>query len=131
MARDRSMILDTCALLWLAAGGKSLSAAALKKIEESPEVYVSAISGYEIAIKVAKGKLRLPDPPKEWFAGVIKHHGLTVLPLELEFCIGAAELPAIHDDPFDRFVIATAKSLKLAVVTRDERVAEYGVRVIS
>ena len=76
------MILDTCALLWLASGDKKLSRAALKEINEAAAVYVSAISGFEIAIKVARRKLKLPHPPQEWLEKAVEHHGLTILPLE-------------------------------------------------
>lgn len=124
------MILDTCALLWLAAGGKKLSRAALKRIDEAPAVYVSAISGFEISLKVAHGRLELPQPVEKWFENVIEHHGLSILPLELDVCIATAKLPSRHDDPFDRFIIATAKLHDLTVVTADERFEEYGVTVI-
>ena len=124
------MILDTCALLWLASGDKKLSRSALKKINEASAVYVSAIIGFEVAIKVAKGKLKLPHPPQDWFEKVVEHHGLTVLPLELNVCIAAAELPRIHDDPCDRFIIATAKLNDLSVVTADERFEEYGLTAL-
>ena len=56
-------MLDTYALLWLAQGGRELSEAALQGIEAAPVVYVSAISGFEIGIKVQKGKLELPARP--------------------------------------------------------------------
>ena len=125
------MILDTCALLWLASGDKKLSRSALKEINSASAVYVSAISSFEIAIKVAKGKLKLPHAPQEWFEKVVEHHGLTVLPLELNVCIAAAELPRIHDDPCDRFIIATAKLNDLTVVTADGQFEEYGVSVLS
>ena len=125
------MILDTCALLWLASGNKKLSRSGLKRIKESPAVYVSAISGFEVAIKVATRKLTLPFPPLEWFQKVIEHHGLAMLPLDLNVCIAAAELPPIHDDPCDRFIIATAKLNDLSVVTADERFEEYGLTVLS
>ena len=124
------MILDTCALLWLASGDKKLSRSALKEINSASAVYVSAISGFEIAIKVAKGKLKLPHAPQEWFEKVVEHHGLTVLPLELNVCIAAAELPRIHDDPCDRFIIATAKLNDLTVVTADEQFEKYGLTVL-
>ena len=124
------MILDTCVLLWLASGNKKLSRAALKEINAAPAVYVSAISGFEIAIKVAKGKLKLPHPPQEWFEKVVEHHGLTILPLELNVCIAAAKLPPIHNDPCDRFIIAAAKLHGLTVVTTDEQFEKYGVTVI-
>lgn len=124
------MILDTCALLWLASGSKRLSRSTLREINESPVVHVSAVSGFEIALKVAKGKLDLPNPPREWFDKIVEHHGLSVLPLELNACITAAELPPIHDDPCDRFIIATAKLHDLTVVTSDDRFEKYGVRVV-
>ena len=125
------MILDTCALLWLASGHKKLSRATLKQINLAPAVFVSAISGFEIAIKVAKGKLKLPNPPQEWFEKVVEHHGLAVLPLELEVCTAAAQLPPIHDDPCDRFIIAAAKAGDCVVVTADERFQAYGLTVLS
>ncbi|HKI69634.1 MAG TPA: type II toxin-antitoxin system VapC family toxin [Verrucomicrobiae bacterium] len=124
------MILDTCALLWLASGSKRLSHAALKEINAAPAVYVSAISGFEIAIKAAKGKLKLPHLPQDWFEKVVAHHGLTVLPLGLSICITAAELPRVHDDPYDRFIIATAKLNDLSVVTADERFEASGLTVL-
>lgn len=124
------MILDTCALLWLAGGSKKLSRSTLKAINEAPAVYVSAISGFEISLKAAAGKLELPHPVGEWFKLVAEHHGLTVLPLDLEICIGAAKLPPIHDDPFDRFIIATAKLNDLSVVTADAQFEKYGLTAI-
>ena len=124
------MILDTCALLWLAGGDKKLSRSALKEINSAAAVYVLAISGFEIAIKVAKGKLKLPHPPQEWFESVVEHHGLAVLPIDLNLCIAAAQLPPIHDDPCDRFIIAAAKINGLAIVTADARFKEYGLTVL-
>jgi Uncharacterized protein conserved in bacteria len=124
------MILDTCALLWLASGDKKLSRFALKKINEASAVYLSAMSGFEVAIKVTKGKLQLPHPPRSWVEKVAEHHGLTILPLDLNVCMAAAELPRIHDDPCDRFIIATAKLHDLTVVTADEQFEKYGVAVL-
>ena len=124
------MILDTCALLWLASGDKKLSRSALKEINEASAVYVSAISGFEIAIKVARGKLKLPSPPQEWFEKIVEHPGLAVLPLELNVCI-AVQLPPIYDDPWDRFIIGAAKISDLAVVTADERFEECSLTVLS
>jgi PIN domain nuclease of toxin-antitoxin system len=131
MAESEPMILDTCALLWLASGSKKLSRAALKQINEAPALYVSTISGFEIAIKVARGKLKLPLPAQEWFDRVADHHGISILPLELNVCIAAAQLSPIHDDPCDRFIIATAKENGLTVVTADERFESYGVTVLN
>ena len=65
------MLLDTCALLWLAQGGGQLSPEALQQLAEAPFVYVSAISGFEIGIKHAKGKLELPMLPLPWFTRLL------------------------------------------------------------
>ena len=124
------MILDTCALLWLAQGSKKLNRSTLKGIGHAPFLSVSAISGFEIAVKFQRGKLKLPLPPKQWFAEVIQHHGIGVLPLDEEICVRAAELPPIHEDPCDRFIIATALIHALEVVTGDDRFSEYGVEVL-
>jgi PIN domain nuclease of toxin-antitoxin system len=130
MAKGVPMILDTCALLWLASGGGKLSRRTLKEIQESPAIYVSAISGFEIALKLANGKLKLPIPIQEWFKEVVEQHSLTLLPLDLETCIAAAHLPGIHEDPADRFIIAAARLHDLTVVTGDEQFEKYGVTVI-
>jgi len=125
------MILDTCALLWLAQGGGKLSKAATRRIDAAPVVYVSAISGFEVGIKYRAGKLDLPALPSDWFKAVIDHHGLTVFPLDLEICIRATELTEIHRDPCDRFIIATAHLHELPVVTTDPVFREYDIEVIS
>ncbi|MBM3276642.1 MAG: type II toxin-antitoxin system VapC family toxin [Candidatus Handelsmanbacteria bacterium] len=123
------MILDTCSLLWLAQGGGSLSARARQRIDNEPLVYVSAMSGFEISIKHKKGKLALPSPPAEWVAAIVAHHDLQVLPLDMAVCIRAVELPPVHADPCDRFIIATAQCYRLPVVTADPLFAQYGIEV--
>jgi PIN domain nuclease of toxin-antitoxin system len=125
------VILDTCALLWLAQGGGELSKTALQRIDAAPVVYASAISGFEIGIKVQKGKLELPARPVDWFAVVLEHHDIAVLPLDLEVCIRSTALPAIHADPCDRMIIAAAQVLHLPVVTTDPIFSQYGIVVIS
>src|ERR1051325_9063010 len=104
MAPEVSMILDTCALLWLAAGNKKLNRAVLKQINEAPAVYVSAISGFEISVKIQRGKLELTCPVEEWFERVVDHHGLTMVPLDLAVCISAGKPPPVHADPLAPFI---------------------------
>ncbi len=125
------MILDTCALLWVAQGGGALSAAALQRIDAAPVVYISAISGFEIGIKVQKGKLHLPVPPADWFAAVLAHHNLEVLALDLAVCLRSTVLPAIRADPCDRMIIAAAQVYHMPVVTTDPLFVLYGIEVIS
>ena len=125
------MILDTCALLWLAQGGGKFSKEAARRIDAAPVVYISAISGFEIGIQYRKGKLKLPALPSDWLRAILAHHGLAVFPLDLPICVRATELPAIHKDPCDRLIIATAQLHTLPVVTGDPVFKEYDVEVIS
>jgi PIN domain nuclease of toxin-antitoxin system len=125
------MILDTCALLWLAEGGDRLSQTARDRIENAPVVYVSSISAFEIGIKCRSGKLKLPMPPVEWFQAVVDHHGLAVQPLDWDVCIAAAELPPLHKDPCDRFIIAAAKMQHFPVVTADASFSAYGIEIFA
>jgi PIN domain nuclease of toxin-antitoxin system len=125
------MILDTCALLWLAEGGDRLSKAARDRIENAPIVYVMSISAFEIGIKCRSGKLRLPMPVAEWFQAVVDHHSLAVQPLDWNVCLAAAELPSLHKDSCDRFIIAAAKMRRMPVVTSDNSFAAYGIEVFA
>lgn len=125
------MILDTCALLWLATGDLRLSESSRKLIENATIVGVSAISAFEIGQKHRKGSLRLPAPPSEWFHTIIHHHELAVIDLSADICLRATELPEIHRDPFDRLIIATAMSLGRPVITTDSVFEQYGIETIS
>jgi PIN domain nuclease of toxin-antitoxin system len=124
------IILDTCALLWLAAGSDRLTADARKGIDAEMIVAISAISAFEIALKYRDGTLELPLPPPDWWSRVIEHHRLDALTLEPETLFAAVGLPPIHKDPADRFIIAAAIIHKAPVVTTDERFPEYGVTTI-
>jgi PIN domain nuclease of toxin-antitoxin system len=124
------MLLDTCALLWLAAGGGSLSPEARARIATADSLHISAITGFEIAVKSRSGKLKLPALPAEWLRTVLEHHGIDVAPLDLSICVAATELPLAHRDPCDRFIIATARVRNWPVVTADARFRDYGIEVI-
>ena len=124
------MILDTCGLLWLAHEQAKISNEVLSLIDQSPVVYISAITSFEIGLKNKAGKLLLPIPPKDWFREIIKHHDIAVIDLDMDICIKATELPDIHRDPCDRFIIATALIRQIPVVTADRRFQEYGIRIL-
>lgn len=95
------------------------------------EVYISAITGFEVGIKYQSRKLQLPAAPQEWLDTVLQFHHIEVIPLGLNICTAAAELPAIHKDICDRLIIATALNYKMPVVTADIRFSEYGVEVLT
>jgi PIN domain nuclease of toxin-antitoxin system len=124
------ILLDTCALLWLAHDQTKLSPEALRKIDKSPVLFVSAISGFEVGLKYRASKLSLPVPPREWFEGVLRHHDISILDLDMEICLKASGLPPIHRDPCDRFIIATALVKGIPVMTADTRFKQYGVHVL-
>lgn len=125
------MILDTCALLFLASGDRRLSRAARDRLGSVPVRWFCAISSFEIAVKHQQRKLHLPMAPARWVEEVAERYVLSELPVTSELCFAAAALPQHHRDPFDRFIIAGAKQLGCAVVTVDARFAAYGVEVIA
>jgi len=125
------MILDTCALLFLASGDRRLSPATRERLGIEAFRWFSAISTFEIACKHRQGKLELPLPPLSWIEKLSGRYHLTELPLESAVCAKAAALPLHHRDPFDRFIIASALRLDVPVVTIDPKFAPYGVDVVS
>lgn len=124
------IILDTCAVLWLAEGSPRLSSETVSLIDREAVVAVSSISAFEIALKYRKGKLSLLMPPEEWWVRFINHHRIDVIDLSPELVMGATRLPDIHKDPADRFIIATALAHNSPVVSADRRFTDYGVRVL-
>jgi PIN domain nuclease of toxin-antitoxin system len=127
---EKIVVLDTCALLWLAGGDKTLSRDGLSAIQHSSLALVSAISAWEISLKYERKSIVLPMEPLAWFTSVLAHHHLTLAPLDIDILIAANRLPWLHHDPADRFIIATALKEKAAVVTADKRFEQYGVRVL-
>jgi len=125
-----SLLLDTCALIWLGNGDPALSLDARQLIEESEEVYVSPISLWEVSNKCRKGKLQLKFPLREWFDRILQRHQLTVLPLTNEVMFLAGELPEHHKDPADRMIIASAMVNGLVVATADKNFPIYGIQTI-
>lgn len=112
MASERAVnvFLDTGTLLGLAAGDLPPGAAALRK---APEAYVSIVSPWEVAIKVAAGKLRLLEPPLHWFRGLAERYGLREPAPETQIACTAAALPLVHRDSFDRVIVALAQGIRL------------------
>ena len=124
------MLLDTCALLWLADNHRKISSEVLARIEEAPAVHISVATCFEIALKCKAGKLKLPVPPKSWLDQVLEHHDLAVIDISRDVALLAADLPPYHKDPCDRFIIATAMIYHLPVVTADENFTKYGISIL-
>lgn len=125
-----TLLLDTCALLWLASGDRALSEKARSLIEDAQVLYVSPVTAWEIAVKTAKGKIQLPLSPREWFDAVVRLYDITVLKLTADDMLKSAELPWLHKDPADRFIIAMALKNGFMVVTADGNFGKYGVKTV-
>ena len=116
------ILLDTHLLLWAVGDPGKLSDAARKRIEEG-EVFVSAASIWEVSIKVALGKLAA-DPAE--LLAEIEPAGFRMLPITGEHAAAVARLPALPNDPFDRMLVAQAKTEPLILITNDAALAAYG-----
>ena len=122
------LLLDTHVLLRALADAPDLAPAIRDAITDSAnEVFVSAASVWEIAIKRALGKLRAPDG----MADLIEESGFIELVVTSFHAEQAGGLPMHHRDPFDRMLVAQAQAEGLSIVTADSRIPLYGVRTIA
>ena len=118
------LLLDTCAVLWLA-NGASLTAAARSAIAER-NVHVSPISAWEIANLVRKSRVALTLPTATWFRQAADKMKAATPQLTVDILAGSCELPGSPpSDPVDRIIIATAREANMVVVTRDDQILAY------
>lgn len=99
---------------------------------EDPEnqLFLSAASSWEIAIKYAMGKLPLPLPPVEYVLGRMETSGTSPLPVQHIHALHAGSLPLHHADPFDRLLIAQAQVENLELLTADRQFEAYEVELL-
>lgn len=118
-------------MLWAASDTHRLSRRARSTLNDAAtRPWLSAVTGFEIATKVAIGKLRLDLPAGEFIAEGSRSLGAAVLPVTMEHALGVSDLPMHHRDPFDRLLVAQARSEGLAILTADRVFARYDVEVI-
>jgi PIN domain nuclease of toxin-antitoxin system len=134
-----AVLLDTHVLVWLLNGERRLSAAAVTAVEQAAhedKVFVSAITPWEIAMLVARGRLLLTRDVQDWIDDALRQPGVALAPLEPAIAVASTRLPGpIHGDPADRLIVATARHLDVTLVTADDRLLSYGgaghVRVLN
>lgn len=122
-----TILLDTHALLWALSAPEKLSTAARLAIEDGNNpVFYSSASIWELSIKSAKGLLEIEDA----FLNELETANFVELPVRSNHAWAVRSLPPIHADPFDRILAAQAQIERLTLITRDQFLEKYAVRIL-
>jgi PIN domain nuclease of toxin-antitoxin system len=125
------VLLDTHVFLWLIIGDGRLSRKAKQAfLERKNRVYLSAVSFWEISIKMSLGKLSLKNGWVRLFEKEMKINTIQMLPLEITHCEQVSKLPFHHRDPFDRMLISQAMVEEMAIMTGDGQFSGYGIPLV-
>ncbi|MBM3648309.1 MAG: type II toxin-antitoxin system VapC family toxin [Alphaproteobacteria bacterium] len=122
-----SVVLDTNALVWAFEGDKALGSHAARSIDQAiaeGAAHVSAVSFWELALKIRKGKFGLARPITDWRADVLRM-GVREVPIDGLIGIAANELADMHADPADRLIVATTLQLGATLATSDARLLAW------
>ena len=124
-------LLDTHTFLWWVTNQPQLSERVkLILSDRNNQIFFSAASGWEIAIKTQLGKLEIPNEPEAFIANQLELNSFQILPIELKHTLHIYYLPIHHKDPFDRILIAQSQVEKLPLLTLDPQIMRYEVDVI-
>jgi PIN domain nuclease of toxin-antitoxin system len=125
------LLLDTCTFLWIITDAPALSQRA-RDLFRAPDndIYLSAASAWEIAVKHALGRLPLPDRVERFVRDSREAHGVASLPIDEESALHVSRLPVLHRDPFDRMLVSQAIVHGLAILTPDALVTQYPARTV-
>jgi PIN domain nuclease of toxin-antitoxin system len=125
------VLLDTHTFLWWITDDPQLSMGARETMEDPDnELFLSAASGWEIAIKARLGKLKLPDDLQGFVSEQLRINAIQVLPIQMAHALRVYTLPDHHRDPFDRLLVAQSQLEQLPILTDDPQIAQYSVTVI-
>ena len=117
--------------MWAAFADERLSSSAAKLFQDPDnDVYLSAVSAWEIHLKWSVGKLRMDERPADFVQRELSERLLQFLPVELTHLRRLDDLAAHHKDPFDRLLVAQAVEEDLALMTRDQTLSEYPVKIV-
>jgi PIN domain nuclease of toxin-antitoxin system len=125
------VLLDTCTFLWLALDAPQLSAVARATFQDAGnEVFLSAASAWEIAIKERLGRLRVPAPVDAYVPRLRRELAIEMLPIEEEAALHTTRLPDLHRDPFDRMLVSQAIVHGMTLLTPDMLITQYPIRAM-
>ena len=120
------LLLDTHALLWFDTDPTQLSPKAVSLLRDRKnQIYVSAISAWELAIKNRLGKLPSASPLLNSYHSSLARYGFLALPLSSDHALAERTLSHDHKDPFDRALVAQAVSEKLGLLSSDVKLAQF------
>lgn len=120
------LLLDTHVLVWLASDQKQLSDRVRMEIRDTDQgVSISSITALELALLQKKGRLELPLDAGEYLHRALSQHGVMEIEINADILLKSAGLPDIHNDPFDRILIATAQLHNMILVTKDGTIPKY------
>jgi PIN domain nuclease of toxin-antitoxin system len=124
-------LLDTGVWLWSVGEPSRISHKARDVMADvSNDVYLSAVTSWEIAIKTASGKLQLPEPPDLYVPRRMASQGFRPLAVSHQHALEVFSLPAHHRDPFDRLLIAQAKVEDMTLISADRMFDRYPVQLL-
>ena len=124
-------MIDTCTLIWYMTRNSKLPDSIRDIIYNSGNVYVSITTLWEIALKQTTGKLSALTKSIYDIAELCVNNGIVIMPLKLAYLEMIKRLPFIHNDPFDRIIIATAIEEDLTLLTKDSEIIKYdGVKTL-
>lgn len=125
------LLLDTHAFIWWHNESESLSARALDAcLDSGNELLLSVASLWEMQIKLQLGKLKLRVPLREMIGSEAGQNRLMLLPVRVQHVLELDALPTLHNDPFDRLLVAQARYEKATLVSHDPAVVAYPVPVL-
>jgi len=126
-----NLLLDTCTFLWIISKDSQLSQKAEKLFSQANnDVYLSAVSLWEISVKYQLGKLPLPESPRSYIPKQRERHGIETLPLQEGDIMHLLSLPVLHKDPFDRMLICQAIQGNMSLLTPDPLIQNYPVKTV-
>jgi PIN domain nuclease of toxin-antitoxin system len=126
-----NLLLDTHVLIWWVEKSPRLGSRAKKTLlHPGTRPVVSAASIWEMAIKTAAGRMPLTDPLESWVPRLQNEWGVHPLAISFEHATAVRQLPPLHNDPFDRMLVAQAQCEGLTLVTADPAITAYDVRTI-
>jgi PIN domain nuclease of toxin-antitoxin system len=123
------LLLDTCTFLWALSGVPALPVRVADMVRDPDnEVFLSAASAWEIAVKYAAGKLTLPERPEQYVPAMRAERGIATLAIDEESALHASRLPTLHRDPFDRLLVSQAIVHGMTILTPDPIISRYPAR---